>query len=151
MESAEFGEWLASRVARYAYERAQADGLDEHTSLERAERRFAELLPQGPQTPDQLLCVALDDRGDRVAVVWVGPHPAVPDAAWVWDVEVDQDCRGRGYGRAVMLAAEDLARQLGRKHLGLHVFGANSVARHLYRSLGYDEVHVEMSKPLGPA
>lgn len=151
MGSAEFDEWLTSRVARYARERAQADALDEATSLERAERQFAELLPQGPQTPDQLLRVAEDDHGTRVAVVWVGPHPAVPDAAWVWDVEVEQDRRGRGYGRAVMLAAEDLARQLGRKHLGLHVFGENSVARQLYRSLGYDEVHVQMSKPLDPA
>ena len=47
-----------------------------------------------------------------------------------------------------MLHAEEEARRRGLRHVGLMVFGGNEVARNLYRSLGYAENAVVMSKPL---
>ena len=54
--------------------------------------------------------------------------------------------RGRGYGKAAMLLAEEEARRHGLDRVALNVFGANEVARRLYRSLGYEENAVAMSK-----
>jgi ribosomal protein S18 acetylase RimI-like enzyme len=44
--------------------------------------------------------------------------------------------------------AEDEARRRGIDRVALNVFGGNEVARGLYRSLGYKENAVAMSKRL---
>jgi ribosomal protein S18 acetylase RimI-like enzyme len=45
-----------------------------------------------------------------------------------------------------MLLAEAEARRRGYNRIGLNVFGGNDVARKLYRSLGYAENAIVMSK-----
>ncbi|MFD0530973.1 GNAT family N-acetyltransferase [Kitasatospora arboriphila] len=57
--------------------------------------------------------------------------------AWVMVVEVDEEHRGRGLGRALMLAAEHECLAAGVHDLGLNVFSSNTVAVGLYASLGY--------------
>jgi ribosomal protein S18 acetylase RimI-like enzyme len=47
-----------------------------------------------------------------------------------------------------MVLAEREARSHGATELGLNVFGSNTVARHLYETLGYGTVAVRMSKRL---
>ena len=47
-----------------------------------------------------------------------------------------------------MLLAEAEARRRGFDRIGLNVFGGNEVARNLYRSLGYTENAIVMSKTL---
>jgi ribosomal protein S18 acetylase RimI-like enzyme len=44
--------------------------------------------------------------------------------------------------------AEEEARRRGIDRVALNVFGGNKVARQLYRSLGYEENAVAMSKKL---
>ena len=64
------------------------------------------------------------------------------------DIEIRPEFRRRGYGRAVMLLAEEVARTHGAEYLGLNVFGHNPNARALYESLGYETQAVRMRKPL---
>jgi ribosomal protein S18 acetylase RimI-like enzyme len=45
-----------------------------------------------------------------------------------------------------MLLAEEEARRRGLTRIALHVGGRNDVARNLYRSLGFEENDVAMSK-----
>ena len=47
-----------------------------------------------------------------------------------------------------MAFAEDEARRRGHDLVALNVFGGNTIARGLYRSLGYQENFVGMSKKL---
>ena len=61
---------------------------------------------------------------------------------------LEEGLRGRGYGRAAMLLAEDEARRRGLRRIDLNVFAGNAVARSLYGSLGYQERSVYMSKSL---
>jgi ribosomal protein S18 acetylase RimI-like enzyme len=65
---------------------------------------------------------------------------------WIYDIRIDEAYRGRGYGRAAMLLVEAEARERGYGRIGLNVFGGNDVARNLYRSLGYEENAIVMSK-----
>jgi len=48
-----------------------------------------------------------------------------------------------------MLLAEEEARRLGRRRIKLNVFARNTVARALYRSLGFEEMAVQMTKDVG--
>jgi ribosomal protein S18 acetylase RimI-like enzyme len=50
-----------------------------------------------------------------------------------------------------MVFAEEEARRRGLDRVVLNVFGRNEVARRLYRSLGYEENAVAMSKTVGTA
>jgi GNAT superfamily N-acetyltransferase len=68
--------------------------------------------------------------------------------AFIYGLEIDAEHRGRGLGRAAMIAVEQKARELGHEEIRLNVFGGNAPARALYRSLGYEEADVTMIKPL---
>jgi ribosomal protein S18 acetylase RimI-like enzyme len=65
-----------------------------------------------------------------------------------YDLWVDADERGKGFGRRAMDAVEAEARRRGAPVVELNVWGGNTVARSLYRSLGYAERSVFMSKDL---
>jgi RimJ/RimL family protein N-acetyltransferase len=69
---------------------------------------------------------------------------------WLMQVTIDPARRGQGLGREAMALLEDEARRLGAPRIELNVFGGNEAARSLYRSLGYREDAVVMSKPLPP-
>jgi GNAT superfamily N-acetyltransferase len=70
------------------------------------------------------------------------------DGVFIYDIEIDEEHQGRGLGRATMLAAEDLVRIAGLREIALNVFGWNSRAEALYRSLGYVTAATQMSKPV---
>jgi ribosomal protein S18 acetylase RimI-like enzyme len=65
---------------------------------------------------------------------------------FVYDIHLEKEHRGRGYGKAAMRFAEEEARRRGLDRVALNVFGRNAVARRLYESLGYEENAVSMSK-----
>jgi ribosomal protein S18 acetylase RimI-like enzyme len=66
----------------------------------------------------------------------------------VYSIEITPQYRGRGFGREAMLLFEDEVRRRGLSQANLTVLGGNEVARSLYRSLGYAERAVFMSKDL---
>lgn len=68
--------------------------------------------------------------------------------AYISDLVVLHAYRGRGHGRALLRRAEEHARAAGAKILRLGVLARNEQARGLYRSHGFEERIVEMTKPL---
>ncbi len=56
---------------------------------------------------------------------------------YLFDIEVVASARGRGLGRAAVLAAEQAARERGADVLRLNVFAHNAPARRVYDGLGY--------------
>ena len=115
---------------------------------ERAHKQHEELLPHGLATPGHTFFNVLADDGRVVGQLWLGPHPQRPDVGYVYDVGIDEAERDRGFGRAAMLAAEQVVREQGQTEIGLNVFGFNDPARSLYDSLGYRVVATQMLKRL---
>jgi GNAT superfamily N-acetyltransferase len=76
------------------------------------------------------------DGGDIVASVLVG-HDG--HRGWVYYVSVDPERRGKGYGRAIMNAAEDWLRGLGIEKLQLMVRAGNAKVQAFYETLDYQE------------
>jgi len=58
---------------------------------------------------------------------------------WVYYVATNPECRGRGYGRVIMNAAEDWLRAAGIAKLQLLVRRENATAGAFYQSIGYTE------------
>ena len=58
--------------------------------------------------------------------------------AWIEDVVVSKDCRGRGYGKALVKSLETSAKELGATCIMLTSRPARVVANELYKSLGFE-------------
>jgi ribosomal protein S18 acetylase RimI-like enzyme len=112
--------------------------------------QIEQLLPEGIATTWMLLMVAESRDDGIVGQIWLSlPGTAAhPDTAWVYNVEVSSEHRGKGYGRAIMLGAEQELKARGVERLGLNVFGSNRKAIALYDSLGFAVMSQQMSKPL---
>jgi ribosomal protein S18 acetylase RimI-like enzyme len=68
---------------------------------------------------------------------------------WVYHVAVAPGVRRRGYGRAMMAAAEERLRALGCAKLNLQINRSNAEVVAFYESLAYTvEDRVSMGKPL---
>jgi len=148
MTAEEFGPWRESEIEGYTEDILRNGRFAPETAHDKALESFDRLLTAGLETPGHVIWAAEDpDTGGRVGFLWLGPSEE-PTQAWVFDIGVDEALRGRGYGRALILAFEDEARTRGYIRVGLNVFGHNEVARHLYESLGYTEVARQMTKPL---
>ena len=94
---------------------------------------------QGLATPGHHVWVARDEEtGERVGTLWIQVRSSGGRSeAYVCFVEVDEAQRGEGYGRAIMDAGAEAARQLGVASMALNVFEDNTTAYSLYSSLGY--------------
>jgi RimJ/RimL family protein N-acetyltransferase len=142
----EFESWFALRRDSYAEDMATNAGLDPERASARAATQMDELFPGRAPSPEQLVYVVEAD-GERVGELWL----CARDDAWqpslfIYFVGIDEEHRGKGYGTAAMELAESEAQRLGIDRIALNVFGRNEVARNLYRSVGYEENAVAMSK-----
>jgi len=76
------------------------------------------------------------EGGEIVATAMVG-HDG--HRGWVYYVATDPDRRAKGFGRAIMDAAEDWLREAGIAKLQLLVRRENARAGAFYQSIGYAE------------
>lgn len=150
MSDSEYEQFAAESVRGYAEEKAQAGTWSREEALDRAQEEFDLLLPQGVASPDNYLFTVRDARSQQsVGRLWFAMRGELGRReAYVYEVAVDESHRGKGYGRAAMVACVEEARKVGANSVGLHVFGGNKIARSLYTSLGFAEVGVMMSLPL---
>lgn len=140
----EYPAWDAAHRARYLSGLVEHAGMPPEAAAAKVERDVGSVFRSGFATPHTWIWV-VEDGGRPVGTVFVGLRDG---GAWLYDIAVDEADRGRGYGRAAMLALEDEVRSLGYATIGLNVWGGNEVARGLYRSLGWAEESVSMRKRL---
>ncbi|MDE3031552.1 MAG: GNAT family N-acetyltransferase [Acidobacteriota bacterium] len=149
MAADEVDELMARTARDYAAEQVAAGNWPASSATELGLAETARLLPQGADTPGMSILAAFDGE-DRVGYVWLNLEPRISSTgeAWIYDIEVAENLRGRGYGRLLLEAAEDEARRAGATYLALNVFGANRVARSLYERSGYEVKTIQMRKAL---
>jgi ribosomal protein S18 acetylase RimI-like enzyme len=135
--------------AAYARDLESQAGLSHTAAQAKAAADWSRLLPDGVLPPGNHLLVVEDaETGERVGDLWWAEreNDAGGQAAFVYSIEIAPEFRGRGLGRETMRLFEEDARSQGLDQFNLTVLGGNDVARSLYRSLGYSERAVFMSK-----
>jgi ribosomal protein S18 acetylase RimI-like enzyme len=152
MTDDEFDGWLGRARTTYAEDVRVELGYTAEAAREKSQSDFASLLPDGVSSSGQTMLTAEDaESGELVGYLWFGVRDfGGQRIGFVWNIEVLEAARGRGYGRAIMSALEEQVAARGIDRIDLNVFGGNKVARALYRSLGYRETHVGMTKQLSP-
>ena len=148
MRDDEFAAWLPLMRDRYADDMVSHAGLEPERAATKAAEDVERLFPGGRPSAEQLVFL-IEADGEPVGDLWLAERDdTFQRALFVFDIRLDESARGKGYGKAAMLFAEEEARRRGHDRVALNVFGRNEVARSLYRSLGYDENAVSMSKKL---
>jgi ribosomal protein S18 acetylase RimI-like enzyme len=142
--------WRAASVRTYAAEMVRVGSWPAEGAQDRADALFGRLVPDGQQTTGHEFRSIVNADGEAVGALWFAADgDAAGDRAFLWDIAIDPEQRGRGYGRAAMEAFETLARSLGYHAIRLNVFADNTVARALYDSVGYTETSLAMHKNIG--
>jgi ribosomal protein S18 acetylase RimI-like enzyme len=148
MREDEYAAWLPQVRDGYARSMIDHGGFSPEAATAKVEADMEQLFPGGRPAPEQLVFV-IEADGEPVGDLWLAERKDVASGhpcLFVYDVHVDEAHQGRGYGKAAMRHAEDEARRRGLDRVALNVFGGNEIARRLYRSLGYEENAVAMSK-----
>jgi ribosomal protein S18 acetylase RimI-like enzyme len=148
MTEDEFSHYILHLTEGYAQDMSQNMDMPLEAARERSKKQISELLTEGVNTPDHLIyTVCLDGSLEDVGVLWVYTDKAKKEG-FIYDIEIKEAYRGKGFGRAALLALEDQLIPLGIEKLGLHVFGDNHAAIHLYESVGYTATNIQMRKRL---
>jgi len=144
----EFAVWLPLMRDEYAQAMIDDGGFEPDGAAAKAAADVEHLFPGGRPSTRQLVFV-IEADGEPVGDLWLAERDDTRQPClFVYDIRLEDAARGRGYGKAAMLLAEEEARRRGLDRVALNVFGRNKVARRLYLSLGYEENAVAMSKTL---
>jgi GNAT superfamily N-acetyltransferase len=149
MTEPEFDVWAVEHRGAYIRDLVDHGGADPEAAARKADRDKELFLARGLETPGHVFFVVEHEDEGPVGHLWLGEMDrGEGPVAFVFDVEIKPEHRGKGHGRGAMELAEEEARALGHRRLELNVFGGNEVGRNLYRSLGYQELAVSMGKKL---
>ena len=148
MTEADVREFIVDHLDEYTGQIELHGGWTHEDARAKAENDMAKSFPGGKVKPGHHLFHLVDEAtGDRVGILWYREDKR---GVWLNQITIDPERRGQGFGRKAMAILESQARQLGASRIELNVFGGNEAARSLYRSLGYREDAVVMSKPVPP-
>ena len=132
-------DYAVEKVAANEWSRDHADAL--------AEEQTDALLPDGKSTDGMFIVMADADDVGPVGYAWRLKGPDV-SSAWIYDIAIDEEQRGKGYGRALLNGLEQVARERGHESIALKVFAGNDYARRLYERAGFTPTSTRMSKRL---
>lgn len=146
----ELAHYLVHLEQSYADDMHRLGGVPEAVARADARESTLQLFPDGRPVDGHHLWRAEDGDGRPVGLLWLAHRQpgTVREHAYVYDIEVDADRRGEGWGRRLIERAEAITREWGLASLQLNVFGDNEVARSLYRSAGFREQQITMTKRL---
>ena len=150
LTEAEFPAWLRTATAWYEADMIRHGLIGETDAGEKAAADMAAQLSGGVNTPGHTLAHVVDaGSGERIGWVWYRRiERRSGRVTFIYQIEIVPGHRGRGFGRAAMLAIERASREAGAGAVELNVFAGNAVARALYRSLGFAESALSMRKLL---
>lgn len=150
MREDEFPAYLAYFIPDYAQEIASNYQLSPADSQLRAKQEIAEDLPDGVNTPGQvLLClIACSAQTEQhVGYLWYKPDTAMR-TVFIYDFHIFNDCQGQGLGKKTLCAFEQKLREENFQQIRLRVAGDNARAQHVYEKSGFGVTGINMSKTI---
>jgi ribosomal protein S18 acetylase RimI-like enzyme len=145
MRPDELAGWRERFVADWSADLARVEGLTPSEARREAARRTDADLPDGLATAGHHL--RMIEEGD--AVVGSAWFSIGTGAAFLDDLTVLAEHRGRGLGAAALRLIEAELVALGERRLDLHVYADNARAIALYAASGYRTTGLKMRKTLG--
>jgi GNAT superfamily N-acetyltransferase len=141
----EYADFVQEQIREFANQKVRAGHWRPEEAQDLSRHAVESFLPVAGPSERHRVYRAIDGSDRGVGWIWVGPPPVrllnLPTHRWLYQITVDAPFRGKGYGRAMLAATEELVRREGGHELYLNVFRWNAIARALYDSAGYEVVH----------
>jgi ribosomal protein S18 acetylase RimI-like enzyme len=148
-EFADFYELLRREYVRGMVDEA---GMTPERAEEKAAADYASVFPDRAPQPHHRIYIVEDaaTRERTGHLFWAPRQPpgSTGMRAYLYELYIDEAFRGQGLGRRALELFETDARDEGLPGIDLNVWGDNQTARRLYRSAGFSERAVFMSKEL---
>lgn len=150
MNDQEFERFLDRGIKDFALDKVEAGTWAAEEAEQLSRESYRRFLPEGLQTKGAYIYNLMHEVDGNVGYIWfnVTEHLRGKEA-FLLDIVVEEEHRGKGYGKEAMAALEQAAAGLGVNRIGLHVFGHNVRASELYRKMGYAVTDMTMYKELG--
>ena len=141
----EYADFAERQVVEYARQNVNAGEWTPEEALEKARTAEADLLADTLRVRGHTFFKGVDEQGTRAGWLWIAPAPSFlpldpARSRWLSQITVEEELRGRGYGRALLDALHRHLQAVGVQEVWLRVFDWNTVARRLYESAGYELV-----------
>jgi ribosomal protein S18 acetylase RimI-like enzyme len=150
MTESEFQVYSKRSIENYAQEHIRAGDWHPSEALQKAEKEFMRLCPDGVASKNQHFFSIQDgNTGEKVGMIWFALRiEALRSLAFIYDFLIYEEFRRRGYGKQTFIVLEEKAKELGADKISLHVFGHNKPAIALYQMAGYEITDLQMEKKL---
>jgi GNAT superfamily N-acetyltransferase len=150
MNEETFRVYMREHEEGYARDRMIVDGETFDEAMRKTRAQHESELPEGMLTPGHYFFTVWDEeRNGEVGYVWLARRTASPEVLWLFHILIKEAERRKGYGRLMLAAMEEKAKELGCRVVWLNVMGHNSGAMEFYRACGYRVGAVHMNKFLG--
>ena len=144
-----YEDWYEYGVKAFAADKVKAHDYAPEKAMELSSESMSKGLPDGLATKDQHIFNIHDEEGNKIGAIWFAiKQDYGKQYAFLYDIEIIENKRGLGFGRATMQEFEKKVASMGIKQIGLHTFGFNRVATGLYASLGYRVTDITMFKDI---
>lgn len=152
MDKEQYEDFMAFTLVSYVKEKIKAGTwLPEHAK-DRALEDMSRILPEGYFTKNAYFYRVVDMALPVPAVIgfiWFNIHWRNKlKELFLYDITILDEYQGQGYGTKTMKLLEEEARRLEVNQIGLHVFGHNERALHLYQKMGYAAKSITLYKEL---
>lgn len=141
----EFPDYWRYSVESWIRDMGRAGFLRDDITFEEAEMEVRKFIPNGLSTEGHHIMHIMNGN-DAVGTIWYEIRDKAMKEAYLWDILIDENQRGKGYGNEAMRELERTARKEGAGRIQLNVFGFNSTARNMYLKMGYRDAAITMMK-----
>tara|TARA_B100001123_G_C14691403_1_gene781492 strand:- start:52 stop:549 length:498 start_codon:yes stop_codon:yes gene_type:complete len=137
-----YNNYIQNAIRQYAEEGAKSGRIMEFSeALKLAKNEFDSLFPNGLNSNNQFLYNIINDEIQNIGIMWFSSKSNHGEnEAFIYDIEIKKEYRGKGYGRESMKLLESKVKKLNLDVIGLHVFLHNEIAYSLYSKIGYHEI-----------
>jgi ribosomal protein S18 acetylase RimI-like enzyme len=151
MDEATFQKWMNRFISVYAQDHVNNGRWAVRDAEQLAEKEIKQVIPEGLSTKDQYFySIVVEETGQYVGMLWFGIRQRTSGKrnAYVYNIEIDEPFRRRGYAMGAFKKMEKMVQELGLDEISLHTFGFKHEARAMYEKLGYEITNLEMAKKL---
>jgi ribosomal protein S18 acetylase RimI-like enzyme len=144
LQQEDFERFLETEIRGYAEDHVRNGNWPAEGAIERSRKEFAELLPDGVHSKDQYVWAIVEEE-NNIGALWVQVRGG---KAFIFDFVIDEQHRGKGYGKQALTAMDEKLRSMDAESVELHVFGDNITAQELYKKMGFEITGMHMRKML---
>ena len=145
MLASEFSRFCDRFIEDWAQDLSKVDDLEISIARQEATRRTKDDFAEGVDGEGRrLFVISADDKA--VGTLWFSFEGT---RAFIQDITIEPDKRGRGYGRRALILMEAELEGLGVSRVQLSVDAQNPRAKALYERVGYAVTGFRLTKRLG--